>query len=168
MVTSNIWLDTLISPRLLFAASNVSWSLFVFHRLQLVPFYVSSSLIGYRICFLLISDWLSALLSPHLWLVIVSTFSSSLIGYLLCILLISDWLSVLLSPSLWMTALKVSSMRTVLPCRCWAVLDIVPQTNSCFSYNVKHNNSMHTVTEAEGANTQPSRGVCFYNLSLER
>ncbi|ELT97778.1 hypothetical protein CAPTEDRAFT_210177 [Capitella teleta] len=47
---------------------------------------------------------------------------------------------------------------------CWAVLDIVPQTNTCFLYQVKHNNTFHSVTSEEDVVHKP---VCTQNLSLE-
>ncbi|CAH1781707.1 unnamed protein product [Owenia fusiformis] len=46
---------------------------------------------------------------------------------------------------------------------CWSVLDIVPQLNSCFSYNMKENNTFHIMT---GQATQ-QRMLCYHNLSLE-
>lgn len=46
---------------------------------------------------------------------------------------------------------------------CWAVLDIVPQRNSCFLYDPHHNNSLHSVSDSDTA----SRLVCAHNLSLE-
>lgn len=50
-------------------------------------------------------------------------------------------------------------------CRCWAVLDIVPQQNTCFLYQVKHNNSFHTIDDPNKPLHKP---VCAQNLSLQR
>ncbi|KAI0214375.1 hypothetical protein LSAT2_000531 [Lamellibrachia satsuma] len=47
---------------------------------------------------------------------------------------------------------------------CWAVLEIVPQQNTCFYYQVRHNNSFHSVVDPEVA---PRRQICSHNLSME-
>ncbi|KAK2191469.1 hypothetical protein NP493_53g19016 [Ridgeia piscesae] len=47
---------------------------------------------------------------------------------------------------------------------CWAVLEIVPQQNTCFTYLVRHNNSFHSVADTQVA---PRRQICSHNLSME-
>ena len=55
-------------------------------------------------------------------------------------------------------------IHSVIKFRCWSVLEIVPQVNTCFMYTVQENNSFHSVQEGRMENQM----VCSHNLSLER